>query len=263
MTINAAWHKRHVMPRNATVEQRIVWHRAHQEHCACRPIPSKLVALMRGSDSGSSRPRAASVSAAKRGSAIARPRSRGLPRSSVTSTNRTDAALRGLLAGGDRRSVAQSERARVIVHESPARVSELAALAKDRDWLVSMRALDLLEKLAHERPDWVQPHKRLFIGPLAESSQWEIRLQIVRALPLLKWTSRERKRAVEILRRNLDHPQKFVRAWALDSLAMFAQQDRALIPLVANTLDAFDRSGSKALVTRARHIRARLHEARR
>ena len=46
--------------------------------------------------------------------------------------------------------------------------------------------MDLLEKLAHEHADWVQPHKRLFIGPLADSDQWEIRLQVVRALPLLQ-----------------------------------------------------------------------------
>lgn len=83
-----------------------------------------------------------------------------------------------------------------------------------------MRAFDLLEKIAHEHPDCVQPHKRLFIGPFADSDKWEVRLQIVRALPLLKWTFGERKRVVAILRRDLEHPQKFVRAWALDSLAM-------------------------------------------
>ncbi len=40
---------------------------------------------------------------------------------------------------------------------------------------------DLLEKVAHEHPEWVAPYKKVFIGPLAESDKWEIRLQIVRA----------------------------------------------------------------------------------
>ena len=44
MPINAAWHKAHVMPKNASVEQRIKWHLAHAKHCACRPIPEKLQA---------------------------------------------------------------------------------------------------------------------------------------------------------------------------------------------------------------------------
>jgi hypothetical protein len=211
------------MPRNATVDQRIAWHRAHQEHCACRPIPAKLLEQM-----------------------------------DASSRARNERSLRALLAGGDRRSIAKSERARALVERSPARLRELAALAEDGDWLVAMRALDLLEKLAHQHPGRVQPHKRIFIGSLADSDKWEIRLQIVRTLPLLSWTPSERKRAVEILCRDLEHPQKFVRAWALDSLATFAQKDRYLVPLVARSLEAFERSSNRALATRARRIRVRL-----
>jgi hypothetical protein len=223
--INAAWHERHRMPRNATLEARIAWHRAHQQHCACRPIPAKLLEQM--------------------GRSPVRARANGR-------------SLREMLSGGDRRSIARSAGARALVEQTPARVAELADLAGDRDWLVAMRAMDLLEKLAHQHPDWVRPHKRLFIGPLADSESWEIRLQIVRALPLLSWTARERKRVIEILRRDLEHPQKFVRAWALDSLATFAGQDRGLMPVVLQSLEELERSGSKALSTRARHIRARL-----
>jgi hypothetical protein len=134
----------------------------------------------------------------------------------------------------------------------------VAALALDADWLVSMRALDLLEKLAHEHADWVAPHKQLFIGPLADSDKWEIQLQIVRALPLFEWTRIERQRVVEILLRNLEHPQKFVKVWALDSLATFASNDDALKPVVHRHLRQFDRSKSRALLTRAKHIRQRL-----
>jgi len=167
-------------------------------------------------------------------------------------------ALRPLLTGGDRRSIARSREAHALVLAEPARIAELASLATDPDWLVSMRAMDLLEKLAHEVPQSVQPHRGLFIGPLADSDRWEIRLQIVRALPLLKWTPRERERAVQILRRDIEHPQKFVSAWALDSLAQWTQEDASLRPLVEQRLQAFEQSGSKALATRARLIRQRL-----
>jgi acyl carrier protein phosphodiesterase len=40
-----------------------------------------------------------------------------------------------------------------LVRTTPERVSELAELTDDGDWLVSMRALDLLEKIAHEHAD--------------------------------------------------------------------------------------------------------------
>ncbi len=45
--INAAWHKENVMPANATFEQRVKWHLAHQKNCSCRPIPQKLAEEMR------------------------------------------------------------------------------------------------------------------------------------------------------------------------------------------------------------------------
>ncbi len=171
---------------------------------------------------------------------------------------RRSSALRALLIGGDRRSLARSQAALAAVLADPERVSELAALAEDDDWLVSLRALDLIEKVAHAHPDWVQPHRRLLIGALADSDKWEVRLQIVRALPLVTWTAAERRRAVDILLRDVDHPQKFVRAWAVASLATFARDDAALMPTVQRCLRELERSGSKALATRARHIRARL-----
>jgi hypothetical protein len=64
--------------------------------------------------------------------------------------NATKDAMRKLLSGGDRRSLAGSERVRAVVRGGPERVAELAALAKDGDWLVTMRAMDLLEKVAHD-----------------------------------------------------------------------------------------------------------------
>jgi hypothetical protein len=222
MALNAEWHRAHVMPKNATQEQRLAWHLEHRDQCGCRPIPAGLAAL-------------------------------APPPGTESRT-----ALRALLAGGDRRSVAKSKAALAAVLAAPARVGELVALLDDGDWLVAMRAVDLLEKVARLHPEWVQPHRARLIGPLADAEQWEVRLQVVRALPLLEWTPRERKRVVAILRRDVEHPQKFVRAWALDGLATFAQQDAALRAEVERHLALFERSGSKALETRARNVRARL-----
>jgi hypothetical protein len=180
----------------------------------------------------------------------------------ATSVQRSRHSLRALLSGGDRRSVAQSKRVQSIVEGSPERIKELAVLAHDPDWLVSMRALDLLEKFAHAHPDWVRPHKRIFIGPLADRDEWEFRLQVVRALPLFTWSPRDRTRVIDILVRDIEHPQKFVRTWALDSLARFAERDATLVPIVERALAGFEASESKALKTRARHIRTRLEAAR-
>jgi hypothetical protein len=167
-------------------------------------------------------------------------------------------SLRPLLRGGDRRSLAQSKRALALALARPERVTELVTLAGDRDWLISLRALDLLEKLAHQHPEWIAPHQRLFIGPLADSDKWEVRLQVVRALPLFHWSARDRSRALQILARDAAHPRTFVRAWAADSLATFAEEDGAVRPALDRCLRAMEDSGRPALAARARHIRARM-----
>jgi len=170
-------------------------------------------------------------------------------------------SLRRLLSGGDRRSLAGAKEAIRLIEADRGLVADLAGLTGDADWLVAMRAVDLLEKLARSRPQWVEPHKGLFIGPLADSDKWEIRLQVVRALPLFRWEEGDRARAVGILRRDIGHAQTFVRAWAADSLSRFALDDPTLMPIVLDVLDGFETSGSKALATRARNIRKRLGEA--
>jgi hypothetical protein len=45
--INAEWHAGNRMPANASSETRLAWHREHQKHCACRPIPEKLQTLVK------------------------------------------------------------------------------------------------------------------------------------------------------------------------------------------------------------------------
>lgn len=166
-------------------------------------------------------------------------------------------SLRSLLAGGDRRSIANSNRARVLIEKDPSVVEQLVVLTDDDDWLVTQRALDLMEKLAHDHPDWIDPYKKIFIGPLARSDKWEIRLQIVRALPLFDWPKSEMRQVEEILIENLDFPQTFVRAWALDSLATFSDRNKKLAPIVRQYLRKFERSDSKALQARARAISLR------
>lgn len=165
-----------------------------------------------------------------------------------------------MLSGGDRRSIADSNRVRALIEAEPALVSELAELTRDADWLVVQRAIDLLEKLAHDHREWIEPHKKVFLGPLAESDKWEIRLQIVRALPLFHWTPAQARRVEQTLIDNVSFPQTFVRAWALDSLATLAVRKPALMKTVERHLREFERSPSKALQARARNIRLRLAE---
>ncbi|HLD63102.1 MAG TPA: hypothetical protein VI875_04510 [Candidatus Norongarragalinales archaeon] len=47
MTINAAWHGKNKMPKNATAAQRLAWHLAHAKHCGCRKLTKEFLAKLR------------------------------------------------------------------------------------------------------------------------------------------------------------------------------------------------------------------------
>jgi len=65
--MNAAWHQRHVMPKNATTPERVAWHRAHQEACACRPVPASLRAAVAAPSPAAGDPQMGAVAAALAG----------------------------------------------------------------------------------------------------------------------------------------------------------------------------------------------------
>jgi hypothetical protein len=46
MSVNAEWHRAHPMPKNATSEQRLAWHREHVRHCSCRQPPPDIAARL-------------------------------------------------------------------------------------------------------------------------------------------------------------------------------------------------------------------------
>ena len=40
--INKEWHLANKMPKNASFEQKVEWHKAHLKHCACRSAPPEI-----------------------------------------------------------------------------------------------------------------------------------------------------------------------------------------------------------------------------
>jgi hypothetical protein len=41
--LNASWHLKNKMPKNASLDQRIEWHLAHAKNCSCRPLGGKIL----------------------------------------------------------------------------------------------------------------------------------------------------------------------------------------------------------------------------
>jgi len=45
--MNRDWHAANPMPKRPSLQERIEWHRAHQQNCACREVPKSLEAYFR------------------------------------------------------------------------------------------------------------------------------------------------------------------------------------------------------------------------
>jgi len=42
MAFNKEWHVLHKMPKNATYEQRLLWHLEHSQNCQCREMSHNI-----------------------------------------------------------------------------------------------------------------------------------------------------------------------------------------------------------------------------
>ena len=42
--MNKDWHAKNKMPKNPSMSEKITWHLAHAQNCACRPIPESIQA---------------------------------------------------------------------------------------------------------------------------------------------------------------------------------------------------------------------------
>ncbi len=44
--MNAVWHQKNPLSRNATMAQSAAWHVEHWEKCGCRPIPRSVLRVL-------------------------------------------------------------------------------------------------------------------------------------------------------------------------------------------------------------------------
>jgi hypothetical protein len=49
--MNSEWHREHRLPRNASKEERLAWHKEHARVCACRPPPPSILAEIKSNRS--------------------------------------------------------------------------------------------------------------------------------------------------------------------------------------------------------------------
>ena len=159
------------------------------------------------------------------------------------------------LEGGDLRSIGRANEVATLVLRSPELLSELFDGLFVDDPSVSARAADALEKVSAKHPEWLQPYRGRLLDDVARINQKEVRWHVAQIIGRLQLSSRQRVKAVKILRKFLEESDsQIVKVSALQALADLAKQDPGLRAAVAGLARRALRSGSPSLKARARKL---------
>jgi hypothetical protein len=160
------------------------------------------------------------------------------------------------LTGGDRRSIGKANEVVAEVLATPALFREVISGMLAGDSLVRMRAADAVEKITASHPEYLAPHRRTLIGPVARIDQKEVRWHVAQLLPRVAWNTAERKQVISLLEGYLHDNSSIVKTFAMQALADLSRRSPELRPIVLRRLRELTVSGTPAMRARGRKILA-------
>jgi len=161
------------------------------------------------------------------------------------------------LSGGNPRTLHNVDPVVKTVVAEPERLDELIVCVLDsEDEIVRMRAGDALEKVCRAQPVLLQPHVSLLLGDMAQIHQPSVQWHVAQMLGHVRLTPTQRHRAARLMNANLDESADWiVLNCSLDTLAVLARQDPAVVDDLRRQLRRHEQSGYKSLANRARKLR--------
>lgn len=159
------------------------------------------------------------------------------------------------LKGGDLRSIGRSNEVVHRVLKSPDLLDELFEGLFVDDPRVRARAADALEKVSVKHAEWLQAYRSRLLNEATRIEQKEVRWHVAQIIGRLKLTTKQRNKAIQILRQYLDDSDsQIVKVAALQALADLAAQDHKLRPSVMRLAREALASGSPSLKARAKKL---------
>jgi len=165
-----------------------------------------------------------------------------------------------LLSGGNLRTVGKSEEVVKMVLSKPGLFRDVVSAILSDNAGIRMRASDAVEKITRLHPEWLEPHKKLFINRIAEIEQQEVRWHTSQILPRLNLTADERKKVFALLLSYLDDNSRIVNTCSMQALADIALQDNAYLDNVRDILSRLIEIGSPAMKARGKKLLLKLEK---
>jgi hypothetical protein len=173
--------------------------------------------------------------------------------------------IRDLLSGGNPRKLQNVDEVVSAVLATPERLDALIGCILDSrdqgedssdDKVVRMRAGDALEKVCRARPSLLQPHVPLLLGDMSKIHQPSVQWHVAQMLGQVRLTAPQRRQAARLMSKNLDESADWiVLNCSLDTMAVLARADPAIVDSFRRQLRRQERSGYTSLANRARKLR--------
>lgn len=171
-------------------------------------------------------------------------------------------AILKMLQGGDRRSIAGSNRAVALILAQPQLFDVLISGIALDDPLLRMRCADAAEKVTALHPEYLRPHKRKLIEVWSRIEQKEVRWHVAAMLSRLQLNQREQQHVIDLLFSYTNDTSGIVKTMAMQSLADLAMRDETLRPLVRQHIEALSVTGTPAMRARGRKLLVTLDAAK-
>lgn len=158
-----------------------------------------------------------------------------------------------LAVGGKVNTLGRAGEVLHIVLADQVRLDELyQCLFEDDAWL-RMRAVDTLEKVCREHPDWLLPYVDRLLTDVAANSQPSIQWHLAEIFSEIELTPSQRVRAIEIMKHNIADVSVdwIVAANTMATLARFVNHGHVSKADLIRLLKIQQTHHSKAVVKRA------------
>jgi len=165
-----------------------------------------------------------------------------------------------LLREGDLRTKGRSEDVVKQALKRPELFKDVVAAILDDDPGVRMRAADAAEKISRIHPEWLKPHKKLFLRTISRIDQQEVRWHVAQILPRFELTGPERRTVVGLMKSFLTDESSIVKTFAMQALADIAIQDDRYLPEVTKIIDKLIKNGSPAMKARGKKLLVKLNK---
>ena len=163
------------------------------------------------------------------------------------------------LIGGDLRFIGKANDVVQQILEDPKLFPDVVEGMTSDDPIIRMRSADVIEKVAKQHPEYLQPFKTKLINEIALTNQKEVQWHVAQMFSYLSIDQSERKAITKILLNYISqNTSTIVKTFSMQTLAIFAERDADMRPQIIQLIECLMETGRPAIVSRGKKVLSRL-----